>query len=138
VPILSELGKWMKEQYMEVPPKSAIGTALAYSIKRWEKLSLYTSEGKLAIDNNSVERSVRPLALGRKNFLFCGSHASAKRTALLYSLLMTCKLNNVNPYDWLKDVLIRIAEHPISRVAQLLPHNWKNLKAQVTGTTTTA
>jgi transposase len=138
VPILSELGKWMKEQYVEVPPKSTIGTALAYSIKRWEKLSLYTSEGKLAIDNTCVERSVRPVALGRKNFLFCGSHASAKRTALLYSLLMTCKLNDVNPYDWLKDVLIRIAEHPISRIAQLLPHNWKNFNALETEPNTTA
>jgi transposase len=127
VPILSELGKWMKEQYIQVLPKSAIGVALAYSIKRWEKLSIYSTDGKLQIDNNSVERSVRPLAIGRKNFLFCGSHEAAKRTALLYSLLVTCKLNDVNPYDWLKDVLIRIAVHPISKIAELLPHNWKIL-----------
>jgi transposase len=127
VPILGELGKWMKEQYIHVPPKSAIGVALAYSIKRWEKLSLYTTDGKLQIDNNCVERSVRPVAIGRKNFLFCGSHEAAKRTALLYSLLVTCKLNDVNPYDWLKDVLIRIAAHPISKIAELLPHNWKPL-----------
>jgi len=131
VPILGELGKWMKEQYIEVPPKSAIGVALAYSIKRWEKLSIYSTDGKLQIDNNCVERSVRPLAIGRKNFLFCGSHEAAKRTALLYSLLVTCKLNDVNPYDWLKNVLIRIAEHPISRIAELLPHNWKALNAMV-------
>lgn len=127
VPILSELGKWMKEQYIQVLPKSAIGMALGYSIKRWEKLSLYTTDGKLQIDNNCVERSVRPVAIGRKNFLFCGSHEAAKRTALLYSLLVTCKLNDVNPYDWLKDVLTRIAAHPISKIAELLPHNWKIL-----------
>jgi transposase len=129
VPILSELGKWMNEQYIQVPPKSAIGVAMAYSIKRWEKLSLYTTDGKLQIDNNCVERSVRPVAIGRKNFLFCGSHEAAKRTALLYSLLVTCKLNNVNPYNWLKDVLIRIAAHPISKIAELLPHNWKAINA---------
>jgi hypothetical protein len=64
VPILSELGKWMNEQYIQVPPKSAIGVAMAYSIKRWEKLSLYTTDGKLQIDNNCVERSVRPVAIG--------------------------------------------------------------------------
>jgi hypothetical protein len=81
-----------------IKPKSAIGVAMAYSIKRWEKLSLYTPDGKLQIDNNCVERSVRPVSIGRKNFLFCGSHEAAKRTALLYSLLVTCKLNNVNQY----------------------------------------
>jgi transposase len=124
VPILTDLGMWMKEQYMEVPPKSDIGVALAYSIKRWNKLSLYTTDGCLQIDNNSVERSVRPVAIGRKNYLFCGSHQAAKRTGLLYSLLVTCKLNNVNPYDWLKDVLLHIADHPISRIDELLPHKW--------------
>lgn len=138
VPVLTNLGKWMIEQYMEVPPKSLIGTALAYSIKRWDKLSLYTSEGKLAIDNNCVERSVRPVAIGRKNYLFCGSHEAAKRTALLYSLLVTCKLNDVNPYDWLKDVLTRIAEHPNRRIAELLPHHWKKLQALKTTANTTA
>lgn len=137
-PILSELGKWMKEQYIQVPPKSAIGVALGYSIKRWEKLSLYTTDGKLQIDNNCVERSVRPVAIGRKNFLFCGSHEAAKRTALLYSLLVTCKLNDVNPYDWLKDVLIRIAAHPISKIAELLPHQWKSLNALAIEANTTA
>lgn len=136
VPILVALGNWMKEQYMQVLPKSDIGLALAYSIKRWDKLSLYASNGKLSIDNNSVERSVRPAALGRKNYLFCGSHESARRTALLYSLLITCKLNDVNPYDWLKDILTRIPCHPISKIAELLPHQWKAAKLHLPGNTT--
>ena len=80
---------------------------------------------------------MRPVAIGRKNFLFCGSHEAAKRTALLYSLLVTCKLNDVNPYDWLKDVLTRIAAHLISKIAELLPHNRRLLNtAKITANTT--
>jgi len=125
VPILEELGRWMKEQYVQILPKSAIGEALAYSIKRWDKLSLYTTDGMLCIDNNPVENSIRPVALGRKNYLFCGSHEAAQRTAMLYSLLGTCKMHGINPTDWLTDVLRRIPSHPINRITELLPQNWK-------------
>lgn len=121
VPILSELGKWMKEQYMQVTPRSLIGKALAYSIERWEKLSRYTDNGMLNIDNNPVENSIRPVALGRKNYLFAGSHEAARRSGMLYSLLSTCKMNGVEPYRWLKDVLQKIAEHPINKIDDLLP-----------------
>lgn len=125
VPILSTLGTWMKEQYGAVLPKSPIGKALGYSLKRWERLSLYTNDGKLLIDNNLVENTIRPLALGRKNFLFAGSHVGAQRIAMFYSFVGSCKLNNVNPYEWLKDVLVRIPTHPVNKIDQLLPHNWK-------------
>jgi len=124
-PILEHLGKWMKEQYLQVLPKSPIGMALAYSITRWEKLSIYTTNGMLCIDNNPVENSIRPVALGRKNYLFCGSHEAAKRTAMIYSLVGTCKLNGVNPHIWLKDVLERIPTHPVNQINELLPHLWK-------------
>ena len=124
VPILNDLGKWMKAQYMETLPKSPIGKALAYSIERWDKLSLYTTDGMLNIDNNPVENSIRPVAIGRKNYLFCGSHEAAKRTAMLYSLLGTCKLNGVNPFYWLKDILERIPSFSIKNIKELLPHNW--------------
>lgn len=125
VPVLEALGKWMKEQYVQVTPNSPIARALAYSIKRWEGLSRYTTNGILHIDNNAVENSIRPVAIGRKNYLFCGSHQAAQRTAMLYSLLGTCKMNGVNPSDWLKDVLERIPAHPINRIRELLPHNWR-------------
>jgi transposase len=124
VPILSQLDEWMKQQYIQVTPKSAIGKALAYSIERWEKLSLYTTEGRLNIDNNPVENSIRPVAIGRKNYLFAGSHEAAKRSGMLYSLLGTCKMHGIEPYTWLKEVLQRIATHPINKVQQLLPHKW--------------
>lgn len=122
VPILGALGKWMKEQYVQTLPKSAIGKALAYSIERWDKLSLYTHNGMLNIDNNPVENSIRPVAIGRKNYLFAGSHEAARRSGILYSLLGTCKMNGIEPYSWLKDVLKRIAMHPINRIEELLPH----------------
>ena len=75
-------------------------------------------------DNNPVERSIRPVAPGRKNFLFAGSLRGAQRIAMIYSLPGTCKINNVNPYEWLKDVIGRINAHPINRISELLPHNW--------------
>jgi transposase len=125
IPILASLGKWMKEQYMEVTPKSPIGKALAYSIERWERLSIYTTNGMLNIDNNPVENSIRPVAVGRKNYLFAGSHEAAQRSAMLYSLLGTCKMHGIEPYHWLCNVLQTIADHPINRITELLPHHFK-------------
>ena len=125
VPILGSLGKWMKDQYIHTLTKSSTREALAYSIERWEKLSLYTENGMLNIDNNPVENSIRPVALGRKNYLFAGSHEAAKRSGMLYSLLGTCKMHHIEPYSWLKDVLQTIADHPINKIQELLPHHWK-------------
>jgi transposase len=124
LPILQSLGSWMKQIYTEVLPKSVIGKALAYSIQRWHALSLYVTDGRLNIDNNPVENSIRPVALGRKNYLFAGSHEAAQRSAMLYSLLGTCKLHDVNPFTWMKDVLTRIPAWPVNKVHQLLPHHW--------------
>ena len=124
IPVLDELGRWMKEQYKETFPKSPIGKALAYSIERWGRLCLYTTNGMLNIDNNPVENSIRPVAIGRKNYLFCGSHEAAQRTAMLYSLLGTCKLHGVNPFTWLKNILERTPTFPINQIKELLPHRW--------------
>jgi transposase len=128
LPILTHLSEWMQKVYAEVLPKSSMGLALAYSIKRWKELTVYTTNGKLGIDNNPVERSIRAVAVGRKNHLFCGSHEAAQRSAMLYSLMGTCKLHEVNPFIYLKDVLTRIAMHPVNKVSELLPHNWKPLQ----------
>jgi transposase len=127
LPILQSLGKWMKDEYVKTLPKSPIGKALGYSIERWDRLMLYATNGKLNIDNNPVENSIRPVAIGRKNYLFAGSHEAAQRSAMLYSLFGTCKLHNVNPFVWLKDVLQRIGTHPINKIADLLPNNWQLL-----------
>ena len=125
VPILEKLGQWMKEQYVQTLPKSQIGKALGYSIERWNELMMYTSDGKLNIDNNAVENSIRPVAIGRKNYLFAGSHEAAQRSAMFYSLMGTCKLHGINPCVWLKDVLQRINNHPINNITELLPQNWE-------------
>lgn len=126
-PVLEELGQWLKENYVQVVPKSLIGKAIHYSLSRWDKLCLYTTDGKLEIDNNLVENSIRPVALGRKNYLFCGSHEGAKRAAMFYSFLGTCARNNINPQVWLADIFRRIPDQSIQNLEELLPQNWKPL-----------
>lgn len=129
LPNLQSLGSWMKKAYGEVLPKSKIAQALAYSIERWDRLSMYATNGMLHIDNNPVENSIRPVAIGRKNYLFAGSHAAAERAAILYSLFATCKAHAINPYDWLKSVLDKLTTTKINQLDELLPQNWaKNNK----------
>jgi transposase len=127
-PILASLGQWMQQAIQEVLPSSLIGKALSYSLQRWERLSLYADHAQLNVDNNPIENSIRPIALGRKNYLFAGNDKAAQRAAMFYSLLATCKNHNVNPYDWLVDVLTRINDHPIKKIDELLPQNWKPLR----------
>ncbi|MCA6427585.1 MAG: IS66 family transposase, partial [Cytophagales bacterium] len=105
LPILQALKDWMLENYKMVLPKSAIGQALHYSLERFDKLMLYTTDGKLEVDNNLIENAIRPVAIGRKNYLFAGSHNGARRAAMLYSFIGTCKINDVNPFEWLKNTL---------------------------------
>lgn len=121
VPILKDLNSWMIENYKAVVPKSPIGQALHYCLERWDKLILYTTNGKLEIDNNLVENAIRPVAVGRKNYLFAGSHNGAQRAAMLYSFLGTCKINDINPFEWLRSTLDRIPTHPVNRISELLP-----------------
>ena len=118
---LQEIEAWMKENIIQVLPKSAIGQAIAYTLNLWPRLIRYTEDGRYEIDNNLVENSIRPVALGRKNYLFAGSHEGAKRAAMMYSFLGTCKRNNVEPFAWLKDVLTRIPDWSIQRLDELLP-----------------
>ena len=130
LPVLQSFEKWMKEEYIKVAPKSAIAKALQYSISKWKELTIYTVDGKLNIDNNPVENSIRPVAIGRKNYLFAGSHEAAERSAMLYSLLGTCKMHNINPFIWLRDILKRLPAHHINKIEELLPQNWKPLTTE--------
>lgn len=123
LPILNELGKWVAETYKIELPKSALGKALAYCIPRWDKLIAYLNDGMLEIDNNLAENSIRPIALGRKNYLFAGSDRGAERAAMFYSFFGTCKKNNVNPFDWLKQVLEVIPTHKVNKLHELLPQH---------------
>ena len=126
VDILKDMGEWLKENMVKVLPQSPIGKAIAYSLSRWNKLSEYTNNGILEIDNNLVENAIRVLALGRKNYLFAGSHEAAQRIAMFYSFFGTCAKNGVDPRRWLKKVLEMINDHPINKINELLPTN-KNL-----------
>jgi transposase len=123
VPILLALKKWMQEHITQVTPQSLIGKAIAYSLSRWDKLSLYAEHGELEIDNNLVENAIRPVALGRKNYLFAGSHKAAHRAGMIYSLLATCKYNGVDPYTWLKNVLQVLPDHKANELHLLLPQS---------------
>jgi len=122
LPVLTELKSWMLENYKSVLPKSTIGQALHYSLERFDKLMIYATDGKLEVDNNLVENAIRPVAIGRKNYLFAGSHNGARRAAMLYSLLGTCKINNVNPFEWLRLTLDKIPVYPVNRLHELLPN----------------
>ena len=97
---------------------------MRYALGRWTALIRYVDDGTLEIDNNAAERSIRGIALGRKNWLFAGSDAGGERAAAIYSLIETCKLNGIDPEAYLRSILASIADHPINRVAELLPWNW--------------
>ena len=124
VPILDELKDWMTTEIVKLPPKSAIAMAMAYNLKLWHRLIRYVDDGKYLPDNNLIENTIRVVALGRKNYMFAGSHEGARRAAMLYSLLGTCKQLDVEPYHWLEDVLTRISDCKMSQLDELLPQNW--------------
>jgi transposase len=121
LPVLEELEKWMREQLPDVLPKSSIGQAITYTLGLWPRLTRYIQNGQVEIDNNLIENSIRIVALGRKNYMFAGSHEAAQQAAMIYSFLGTCKINNIEPYAWLKDTLTRIPDHSIQKLDELLP-----------------
>ena len=124
IPLLADIHLVLKKQLTTSLPSSPLGKALHYTLSRWDKLQVFTQEGFLPIDNNLVENSIRPIAIGRKNWLFAGSHEAAQRSAMLYSLFATCKLHNVEPMQWLKEVLSKIKDHPINKIKELLPQHY--------------
>jgi transposase len=120
-PILNEIKVWLNENINQTLPKSAIGIAIAYTLNLWNRLEKYIEDGRLHIDNNLIENSIRPVALGRKNYMFAGSHDAAQQAAIIYSLLATCKLNNIEPLAWLTETLTKISDYPADLLHELLP-----------------
>ena len=120
VPLLKSLHTWMMESLSQIEKKSELAEAFRYSLNRWEALCRYAHDGRLEIDNNIAERSIRGIGTGRRNYLFFGSDSDGERAAIIYSLVESCKLNHIDPQRYLHYVLERIADHPINRIDELL------------------
>src|SRR5215469_16544342 len=128
-PVLDKLHEYLLEVQTEVLPKSPEGRAVRYTLNNWTALNRYCEDGDLEIDNNRTERSIRGIAVGRNNWSFFGSDQGGRTGAVLRSFVASCQRVGVDPYAWFKDVLTRIAAHPFTRLAELLPHNWKSAQA---------
>jgi hypothetical protein len=128
-PILDKLHDYLLEIQLEVLPKSPEGRAVRYVLKNWTALTRYCEDGDLEIDNNATERAIRGVAVGRHNWVFFGSDEGGKTAAVLRSFVASCQRAGIDPFAWLKDVLSRIADHPVTRIAELLPHNWAPAQA---------
>ena len=125
IPILADIEAYLRREQPHVLPKSPIGEAIAYALNNWAALVRYIEDGDLEIDNNAAERSLRGVAVGRKNWLFFGSDTGGRTAAILTSLIVTCKRLNVEPFAYLRDVFDRISSHPAHRLAELLPDRWQ-------------
>jgi hypothetical protein len=123
-PLLAALKARFEAQLAKLPPKGGLAQAIRYSLSNWAALTRYVDDGRLEIDNNRAENTLRGVALGRKNWLFAGSESGGARAAAIYGLVETCKLNGIDPFAYLQDVLGRIADHKINRIDELLPWAW--------------
>jgi hypothetical protein len=126
LPLVASMKAWLEKQFGQIPPRSGLADAIRYTLSRWTALCGFLNDGRIELDTNTVERVIRPVTLGRKNHLFAGSDGGANRWATVCSLITTAKLNNVEPFDYLQNVLERMSSgHPASRLDDLLPWNWR-------------
>ena len=129
-PLVANLEAWMREQRAKLSHGNDVAKAMDYMLKRWSAFTRFLDVGRICLSNNAAERGVRGIALGRKSWLFCGSDRGGERAAVMYSLIVTAKMNDIDPQAWLADVLGRIAEHPAQKLDELLPWNWHRPSAQ--------
>ena len=123
-PLVDDLHVYMRAQVARLARGHDLAKAIKYILKRWAGFTLFLEDGRVCLSNNAAERGLRGIALGRKSWLFCGSDRGGQRAAAMYSLIVTAKMNGVDPQAWLTDVLSRIATHPAHRLDELLPWNW--------------
>jgi transposase len=125
VPLVAELETWMRHERAKFSRHNDVAKAMDYMLTRWASFTRFLEDGRICLTNNAAERGLRGIALGRKSWLFAGSDRGGQRAAMMYSLIVTAKMNDVDPQAWLADVLARIADHPASRLDELLPWRWK-------------
>jgi hypothetical protein len=123
-PLVDELGLYMRAQLERLARGHDLAKAIKYVLKRWAAFTFFLEDGRVCLSNNAAERGLRGIALGRKSWLFCGSDRGGQRAATMYSLIISAKMNSVDPQAWLADILARIATHPAHRLDELLPWNW--------------
>ncbi|KKA07193.1 hypothetical protein VP03_31615, partial [Sinorhizobium meliloti] len=128
-PLIDDMEIWMREQRAKLSRDNDLAKAFDYLLNRWESFTRFLDDGRICLSNNCAERSLRGVALGRKAWLFAGSDRGGQRAAAMYSLIVTAKLNRIDPQAWLADVLARIADQPASRIDELLPWHWANIVA---------
>ncbi|HWT65605.1 MAG TPA: IS66 family transposase [Terracidiphilus sp.] len=128
-PLVADLESWMREQRAKLSRGNEVAKAMEYMLKRWTAFTRFLDDGRICISNNTAERALRGIALGRKSWLFAGSDRGGQRAAAMYSIIVTAKMNDVDPQAWLTDVLTRLAEHPVHRLDELLPWNWRPMTA---------
>jgi transposase len=129
-PLVEDLESWLRAERRKLSSKNPLAKAMAYSLNRWITFTRFLADGRICMTNNAAERAVRGIAVGRRNWTFCGSDAGGQRAAVIFTLVETAKLCNVDPRAWLADVLARIADHPANRIDDLLPWRWQPTREQ--------
>ncbi|MDA9393135.1 hypothetical protein WN73_21770 [Bradyrhizobium sp. CCBAU 45394] len=130
-PLVADLEAWMREQRAKLSRRNDVAKAMDYMLKRWTAFTRFLDDGRICLSNNAAERALRGIALGRKSWLFCGSDRGGDRAAMMYSLIVTAKMNDLDPQAWIADVLARIAAHPVQLIDELLPWNWRDQNKKV-------
>ena len=130
-PPVADLEVWMREQRAKLSRGNDIAKAMDYMLKRWSAFTRFLDDGRICLSNNAAERALRGIALGRKSWLFAGSDRGGERAAAMYSLIVTAKMCDIDPQAWLADVLARIAAHPVHKLDEFLPWNWRSARASV-------
>ena len=130
-PLVAELEGWMRTQRARLSRRNDVAKAMDYMLTRWAAFTRFLEDGRVCLTNNAAERALRCVAVGRRNWTFCGSDRGGERAAAIYTLVATAKLNDIDPEAWLADVLRRINDHPASRLDDFLPWNWKNQAAML-------
>jgi len=128
-PLVASLQTWMRQERARLSRHNDLAKAMDYILKRWDAFTRFLDDGRICLSNNAAERALRGIALGRKSWLFAGSDRGGERAAVMYSLIVTAKMNDIDPQAWLADVLARIADHPARELDELMPWNWTPLKA---------